>query len=234
MTTIGEIVSKLRGSIKEVTDDSKFTNRYLWSSFYINAKQLIKQDADNGRIYSMSDIWEPICVEMEPVSSLYCNCIFLPFNCTVFRSKHQLPSFLESSDGFIYRWIATPDLSKDFVLVTPQQYHNKSKIKYNREKYAFIHDKYLYTPSETYPLITLSALFDGDISDFMCNKKKENTEVQTQAQNQCNTKLSQPIALPSYLESAAIKMTLSELFTSIQVRADELPNSNDTLKDVTP
>lgn len=230
MTTIGEVVSKLRGSIKEVTDDSKFTNRYLWSSFYFNVKQLIKQDADSGRIYSMSDVWEPICIEMEPVSSIYCNCIFLPYNCTVFRSKKQLPNFLESSDGFIYRWISTPDLSRDFVLVTPQQYHNKSKIKYNREKYAFIHDKYLYTPSDTYPMLSLSALFDGDLSEFTCGRKKEE-ETQT---GLCNTKLGQKVSLPSYLESAGIKMTLSELFTSIQVRADEIPNANDTLKDITP
>lgn len=230
MTTIGEIVSRIRGSLKEVTDDSAYSNRFLYSTFMTYAKQLIKQDADTGRIYEMSDIWEPICVEMEPVSSVYCNCQFLPYNCTVYRSKHKLPDFLQSSDGVIYRWISTPDLSKDFVLVTPYQFHNKTKIKYNREKYAFIHDKYLYTPNDHFPVLSVAALFDGDLSMFNCNP----TEDQVEQSTGCATKLSQKIMLPAYLEAAAIKMVLGELVPTTQLAKDELPNNNSNQKEVSP
>ena len=224
MTTIGEIVANLRGSIKEVTDDSAYSNRFLWSKFNTVVKQLVKQEADTGRIYSQSDLWEPICIEMEPVSSIYCNCQFLPYNCEVYRSKYKLPKFLESSDGFVYRWISTPDLSRDFTLVTPYQFHNKSKIKYNREKYAFIHDGYLYTPKDSYPLISLSGLFEGDISDFECNKKEDVVE--------CKTMLSKKVMIPGYLESGAIKMVLSELFHSVQISKDEHTNVNTNQKEV--
>lgn len=229
MTTVGEIISRVRGSLKEVTDDSAYSNRFLYSTFMTYAKQLIKQDADSGRIYEMSDIWEPICVEMEPVSSLYCNCQFLPYNCTVYRSKLKLPNFLQSSDGVIYRWISTPDLSKDFVLVTPYQFHNKTKIKYNREKYAFIHDQYLYTPKDTFPVLTVSALFEGDLSMFTCNPTEDRV-----SQGSCATKLGQKIMLPSYLEAAVIKMTLGELVPTTQLAKDELPNNNSNQKEVSP
>lgn len=239
MTTIGDIVSRLRNAVKEQSDDSRFTNRYLWSVYNNNLKQLIKQEGDTGRVYSMSDVWQSICVEMEPVSSLYCNCQFLPYNCTVYRSKKRIPAFMESSDGFVYRWIATPDMSKDFVLVSPYQYHVKRNIKYNRERYAFIHDGYLYTPSHTYSFLSISAIFEGDTSEFDCKTNQTYEELHpepetTLVNNVCGSKLKQKISIAGYLENAAIKMSLTELFTSVQVKADEIPNSNDTLKDVTP
>lgn len=232
MNTIGGIVSRIRGTIKETTDDSVYSNRTLWYTFFTYAKQLIKESADKGQIYDMSNIWETICIEMEPVSSLYCNCQFLPYDCIVYRSKLKLPVFMESGDGFIYRWIATPDLSQDFVLVTPYQYHNKSRIKYNREKYAFIHDGYLYTPKHTFPIISMSALFPESINDFLCGKSKD--ELDKSSNTTCNSRLDKKIQLPDHLEYAAIKMTLSELIPSIQIPFDENPNSNTNQKEVSP
>ena len=83
MTTIGEVVARLRSSIKEVSDDSVFSNRYLWNTYLTALKQLLKQDTTSGNIFSMSDVWEPICIELEPVNSIYCDCMYLPNNCEV-------------------------------------------------------------------------------------------------------------------------------------------------------
>lgn len=228
MTTIGQVVATIRDAIKERADDSVYSNRFLWDTYYTIMKQLIKRDADNGRIYSMSTIWNPICVEMEPVSALYCNCMYLPYDCTVYRSKKKLPKMLESSDGFIYRWIATPDMSKTLVLVSPFQYAKKSKVKYNLEKYAFIHDGYLYTPSETYPLITISGLFNGNISDFMCGTEEDTTV----SSSPCISKLAEKVQIPDYLEEACLSMALSKILPSVQLKPDEHPNANTFERDI--
>lgn len=229
MTTIGEIISRVRGSLKEHSTDTPYSNRYIWYTFYGVAKTLIKQDADDGRLYSMSDIWEPICVEMEPVSSIYCNCQFLPYNCMVYRSKQKLPKFLEASNGFIYRWISTLDLSRSFTLVTPYEYQVKSKMKFGRKFYAFIHDGYLYTPSNEFPTLSVSALFDGDLSKFNCDSL--DTDEPTQV---CNSVLSRKIQIPSYLEDFAIDKTLQKIFPSIQIPEDKHPNNNSNQKELTP
>ena len=237
MTTIGEVVARLRNSIKEVADDSAYSNRYLWNAYSTALKQLIKQDSVAGKLYSTASAWTPICIEMEPVSSLYCNCFCLPYDVTVYRSTRKIPTFLESSDGIVYRWLATPDMSKRFVIVNPTQYQIKKKIKYNKEKYAFIHDEYLYTPDHQYPWLSLSALFQGDVTDFQCDNQgtvpEEPTKLQeTVLEGGCAKRLYSKVGIPDYLEDAAIKIARAELLPLTQVRTDENPNANNVQRDI--
>jgi hypothetical protein len=227
-----EIISRLRNSIKEVHADSEYSNRYLWNTVLSSAKRLIKEDADRGRIFRQSTVWDTICVEMEEVSSVYCNCFCLPYNSTVYRSKRKLPEFVEASNGLIYRFIATPDLSKEFTLVSPYQFALKSKIKYNREKYAFIHDGYLYTPNSSYPLLSVSSLFLDDISDFKCDQNGPVGD--GDAAVSCPTVLDLSVPLPDYMEEACIKMALQELGFSKQIASDQHPNANENQKEVSP
>lgn len=235
MTTIGEVVARLRNSIKEVSDDSVFSNRYLWNTYLTALKQLLKQDTTSGNIFSMSDVWEPICIELEPVNSIYCDCMYLPNNCEVYRSKVRLPKFMESNDGMIYRWLATPDLSRTFVIVSPYQYSVKSKIKYNRTKYAFIHNGFLYTPSEKYPWLSLSAIFVEDVTKFKCQDTKNNNSKSNPFEvienTSCGAMLKSKVALPDYLEDAAIKMARAELLPVTQLRQDEVINMNTNQRD---
>lgn len=238
MTTIGDVVARLRNSIKEVSDDSVFSNRYLWNTYLTALRQLIKQDSVAGKIYSTSEVWVPICIQMEPINSLYCNCFCLPYDKQVYRSTQKLPKFLESTDGIIYRWLATPDMSRTFVIVSPFQYQVKSKIKYNREKYAFIHDGYLYTPNHEYQLLSMSAFFEESVDDFMCGKPQGTIPEEIPLNEtsallgECGKKLYERVQLPAYLEDAVIKMARAELLPLTQVRTDEHPNANNVQKDI--
>lgn len=220
-----DAISRLRNSIKEVSGDSLYSNRFLWNVFQTASKILLKQEAERGRIFAQANIWENICVPMEQVSSIVCNCSVLPYDCVVTRSKHKLPEFVEYSGGFIYRFIATPDLSKEFVLVTPFQYATKSKIRYTKGKYAFIHDGYLYTPSHNFPLLSISGIFEEDVTKFKCDEEGSNS---------CNSALDRPVAIPGYLEDYVFKQALQELGFSKQIPADEHPNNNDSQKSVSP
>ncbi len=238
MTTIGDVVARLRNSIKEVSDDSVYSNRYLWNTYQTALRQLVKQDSVAGSIYSTAETWIPICIQMEPVNSIYCNCFCLPYNKQVYRSTAKLPKFLESTDGIIYRWLATPDMSRTFVIVTPFQYQVKSKIKFNREKYAFIHDGYLYTPNQEYSLLSMSAFFEDSVENFLCEGQISTIpeEVPPNEESillgECGKKLYERVQLPAYLEDAAIKMARAELLPLTQIRTDEHPNANNVQKDI--
>jgi len=224
-TTKAEVISRLRNGLNEVTGDSRYSNRYLWNVFLTASKDLIKQDADKGRIYSQANIWESICIKMEPVPSVLCNCISLPTDCTVYRSKEKLPKIIESTDGFIYRFISTPDLSKSFTLTSPFSYSVKKEIKYNKEKYAFIHDGYIFTPDHTYPQLIISGIFEGNTSSFKC----DNTSTST---GSCYSALNQSISLNDYLIRTAITMSLQELIGTKQIPKDELTNNNTNQKEI--
>lgn len=225
MITRAEIISRLRNGLNEVTGDSRYSNRYLWNVFLTASKDLIKQDADRARIYSQANIWDTICLKMEPVSSVLCDCISFPGECTVYRSKLKLPKFVESTDGFIYRFIATPDLSKTFSLVSPYKYSVKKGIKYNKEKYAFIHNGYIFTPDHTYPQVLISGIFEGDTSEYKCNDQDSTT-------GHCYHALNQNISLNDYLIRTAITMSLQELMGTKQIPKDELTNNNTNQKEI--
>jgi hypothetical protein len=221
--TIREVVSLLRDSLKEQSTDTKYTNRFLWSTFLRGRNTLLKQEADSKKkLFNLSGIWDTVCVQMQEVSSLICNCDCLPYDCYVYRSKKKLPKSVESSLGILYRYIATPDLSVDITLVSPTQYQIKSKIKGNKLKYAFIHDGYLYTPGLKYPTIVVSAVFDEDVSTLNCNKSINSDNPSTT--NTCSSILDRNTGLPDYLEDAGIKMALQLLIPSKQILADDLPN----------
>ena len=220
--TIREIVSTLRDSLKEQGVDTKYTNRFLWSLFLVSRNSLLKQEADSKKkIANMAGIWDTICVPMEPVSSLICNCDSLPYDCMVYRSKIKLPKFVESSYGFLYRYISTPDMSQTFSLVSPFHYSVKSKIKGNKSKYAFIDGGYLYTPDTTYPTLVVSGIFNEDVSKYKCTETTT-----TSNSSSCSTILDNSTGLPDYLEKAALMEALQLLLPSKSLVPDELPNRN--------
>lgn len=215
-TSRKDVISRLRNSIKEVSSDSKYTNRYLWNVFWTNSKLLLKQESDRNRLYNQSDIWQTIKVQMDKSSPLLCG-IKLPMDCVIYRSRFKVPKIAEGNFGRIYRFISTPDLSQQFVLVTPYQYQNK-QTKYNQEKYVYFHDGYLWSNSK-WPLVIISALFEEDVpKEFKCDE-----EVTT---GDCGSLLHLTCSLPDYLIQPAIQMSLQELGASKAVPADELPNSN--------
>ena len=226
MSTKKEVIARFRNAIKEVSADSVYTDRYLWHIYATNAKNLLRTAIDRGLVYAQNNIWTPVCTKMEPVSSLLCNCFCLPYDCTVYRSKLKLPKFVEGPSGMAYRFIATPDISAQLILVTPYQYSIKSKIKYNKEKYVFIHDGFLYTPGSTYPQLIISALFEEDVSKYDC--AYDSTDVS------CGSALVAPSFIPDYLEDYAIKAGLQELFPTKQLPTDEHPNANPTQTQGTP
>jgi len=228
-----ELISRLRNSLNEVSTDTHFTNRYLWNVLWSGIKTVIKQDADNARkLYNQAGLWQNICVKMKPVSPILCDCVNIPLDCVLYRSEYQLPKILESSYGFIYRFISSPDLSVKFTLVTPYDYDRKSKIKYNREKYAFIHNGYLWSPNAQFPVLTVSGIFEQDtksLPEFNCDQLSEE-----QLGGKCNSILDTPSGVPDYLETSVIRIALEELGASKASPRDELPNQNETQRQVSP
>ena len=221
---LGEIISRLRNSLKEIGVDTIYTNRYLWNVFQTTSSKVLKIEADNKKkLYSQDKMWQTICIEMEKVSALICNCNSLPYDCMVYRSKKRLPSFLESSMGILYKSLTTIDRSREFTLVSPSNYIDKIKNKYNKAKYAFIDDGYLYTPADHYPILSLRGLFSENISEFQCNPNGSNS---VSDKLFCNPMMNLPSGVPDYLEDDIIKMSLQELFPTKNIIVDEHPNQN--------
>jgi len=220
-----DVISRLRNSIKEVNADTKYTNRYLWNVFWTNARLLLKRESDKERLYNQSDIWTTICVQMQAVSPLLCDCLKLPMDCVVYRSTYKLPKITEGNYGRIYRFISSADLSTKLTLVTPYQYDLK-KTKYNKEKYVFFHDGYLWAPDTKWSNLIISAVFEEEITkQFKCDCEES-------TQDNCGSLLYLNASVPDFLIQPGIEMALKELGMSKQIPTDELGNTNANEKQI--
>jgi hypothetical protein len=213
-----EAISRAKIPFKEVRADSLLTNKYIYSALYTSASLIIKRDADNKRsVYALSNIWTPYCVEMEYADAVTCP-IEIPTNCRIMRSKTRLPEFLETAGGFLYKSIGSADVlsQNSFVLVTPYQYSLKSKIKYNKTKYVFIEDGYLYAPNCDYPTLKVLGYF-----------KKAITTNCKDCGASCSI-LDATFPAPDYLFDTILKMALQEIGVYKSVQHDNVNNKNES------
>lgn len=220
-----EVISRLRNSLKEVSADTKYTNRYLWNVFWTNAVVLLKQESDKNRLQNQSDIWTVSCIKMEKTSPMLCTCINIPLDCVMYRSVHKLPEMVEGTYGRLYRFLSSPDLSNRVVLVSPIQFQLKD-TKYNREAYAFIHDDYLWSKT-SWPYLIMSYIPVGEVpKEFDCNCDNKDSS------NGCNSMLNLDVNLSNWLIQTTITMSLQELGITKQFISDNLPNINDNDKGI--
>lgn len=86
---IAELLSTIRVTIKEITDDSKYTDSYLWS-LVVQARATVLGNNIRGKSFISSWSSNRFCIELELVKAEDCSCI--PDNsCKVLRSKYKIP-----------------------------------------------------------------------------------------------------------------------------------------------
>jgi hypothetical protein len=86
---IGELLSTVRVTIKEITDDSRYTNSYL-CSIIVQARATILGNSIKGKSYISNWSSHTFCVELELVKAEDCDCVTDTI-CKVLRSKYKIP-----------------------------------------------------------------------------------------------------------------------------------------------
>jgi len=138
---IAELLSTIRLTIKEITDDSKYTDSYLWS-LVVQARATVLGNNIKGKSFISSWSSHRFCIELELVKAEDCSCI--PDNsCKVLRSKYKIPRPLIGR----YRDAMQVKLLDGRLLGMIEQYQLKSDsldpIKGEALRYSII-NQYLY------------------------------------------------------------------------------------------
>jgi hypothetical protein len=116
MAKVGEEISIFRTLVKEVADDSIYTDQFIYHILSSARALLFKRKTDSFK--KISD-WEyqQFCVPLEEDLSHNCGCIKV--GCTVFRGKNKLPRVLNSRNKDLLR-ITTLDY-KEIPIVSERQ-----------------------------------------------------------------------------------------------------------------
>jgi hypothetical protein len=222
--TVGESISRVRNVLKAVKEDPFITDRFLYSLVMKYAKTLIKRDSRVEDIYKNASLFKEIpCVDLIDVDSVEACCIGIRTMCTFKRSKNKLPKIVDVDSGPIIRSVSTLDYSQRAIRTQPDLYSNMTKtssFKYNKKKYYWFVDGYLFIPNVQWEGVRLQAMFDEDISTEVCNIDP----------TECVAEQDRELNIPEHLFSEIEQMVLKEILTASQIPSDGADDSQNILR----
>lgn len=207
-----EVIYRVLNILKEHHADTRLSKRLVWNVITSAKNVIVDRDLRDRKLYKQSSNLKSICVEMEKISTNLCNCIDLPSDCYIYRSKKKLPKMFSSVFGpFIYN-IRTIDGNKEIIYTSLKSAKNSSSIRGVSEKYAFIENDYLYLAKDKYEMVSLTSIFDENVDEWMCEKEL-NQQVNN---NDCKNFLDEEFAIPDRLLDSVLKMAEEELLKTFK------------------
>lgn len=171
--TIGTAISRVRNTLKLVKDDPFITDRYIYSLLLKYAKTILNRDSKLMSFFYNTSLFKTLpCIDLIEVDKIEACCSGISTGCTIKRSKDKLPSITSLNDGLVIRSVATLDYSTVVNKTDPGVYANMTKtsgFKYNKNKYYWIINSYLYIPDVEWESVAVQAMFEGDVSKYQCS-----------------------------------------------------------------
>ena len=220
MTTIGEAISRVRNTLKAVKEDPFLTDRTIYFLLTKYGQTLLKREDNQFRLMKISSIFQVLpYIELIDVDKVEAGCIGVYSGCYFKRSKEKLPTILDGIFGPIIRTVSSIDGTIEMFRTDPGTWVSMTKtttFKYNKNKYFWYLNGYLYAPNIDWEAVRMEAIFEG--------------QADTCDTDDCLIKQDQPFALPEYLFSEVEQFVIKELTLSMQVPGDGPDDSQNTLR----
>lgn len=209
---IGDILSRIRTQIKAARQDSFLTDRDLYAFVIKHAKWLMKREDSKNRLMAFTAMMQTLdFVELIEVDKAECGMGSVSSDCTIKRTKEKIPLFMQGYYGPLIRTIASVDGSEELQPVLPSTYLNLTKassFKYNKTKYYWYVDDYLYFPNLEWDAVRVEGIFEDDISAF------------TTKADSCVVRSDQSFNVPDYILAELESQVLRDLGVMLQVPSD--------------
>jgi len=217
MTTIGEVVSRVRQSIKAEVQDAFMTDRYIYSLILKNAQLFMRRQDHANKLMKFNSVWQSLpYLELIEVDKVEAHCSGIQSGCTIKRTKDKLPTFMEGYWGPLIRTVSSIDTSIEVQPTSPGTYTSMTKttsFRYNKNKYYWFLNGYLYLPNVEWDAIKLEGVFEGDISGFTCD-----------VDDDCIPRYKQQIFIPEFLFAEIETQVLNQLLNTMKVPSEDSDN----------
>ena len=167
-------MSRIRNQTKSNKQDVFMTDRMIYAFVLKHAKWLMKREDSKNKLLMFSAVIQTMdYVELVEVDKVEACCTGVGSNCTIKRTKEKLPVFLQGYYGPLIRTIASLDGSEELQPTLPSTYTHISKsknFKYNKTKYYWFIDDYIYFPNLEWDAVRIEGIFEDDISAWTCDE----------------------------------------------------------------
>jgi len=222
--SIRGIVDLVRQEIREISDDSVFSDKYIFRLILENRAELIMQMDSNNKSFSPW-LYQRFCLKLCPSDFIECGCNAFNFADKVYRSVNPVPQAIWSENGLL---LNVSELWGDNINQVSEKTFRISKYrKYKNKYYYYIGDfngeKYLFILSEDDLLIPpkyikLEGIFEdpSEALNFACNDGK------------CPKLSGTGFPFTLTKEGALIQKTVQRLLNSKRLPEDLSNNANST------
>lgn len=211
---IKDVISRIRIQLKGVKQDAFITDREIYTFVLKHAKWLMKREDGKNKLMAFSGVMQTMdFVELVEVDKVEAQCSGLSSDSTIKRTKDKLPIFMQGYYGPLIRTISSLDGSEELQPVLPTVFGTliKSKsFKYNKTKYYWYLNDYLYFPNLEWDAIRVEGIFEDDISAFTC------------AADSCIEKGDQSFNVPDFLLAELEQHVIQDFGAMLQVPTDTL------------
>ena len=213
MATVGTVISRVRNQVKGVRQDAFLTDRYLYSVITKYSQLLMRRQDSANKLMKFNAIWQALpCVELIEVDKVEACCAGIKSGCTIKRTKEKLPLFLEGYWGPLIRTVSSIDGTFEAYPTTPGVYTSMTKttgFKYNKQKYFWYLDGYMYFPNLDWDAVKIEGVFDEDISTIGENGVN------------CTKRQKQLANVPDFLFAEIEKMAMQDLAQRLSIPTDK-------------
>ena len=190
-TKIGEVISRIRNQMKGVKQDAFLTDRMIYSFVLKHAKWLMRREDNKNKLMAFSGVIQTLdFVELVEVDKVEACCTGIKSECKIKRTKEKVPVFLQGYYGPLIRTVSSLDNSEELQPILPSSYlaiANSKNFKYNKTKYFWFLNDYLYFPNLQWDAVRVEGIFEDDINQFTC------------AEDDCIIKQDRSFNVPDYL-----------------------------------
>ena len=128
MSTIAEVVSRIRGQVKAEVQDAFITDRYIYSLVEKFAQILMRRQDFANKLMKFNSVWKTLpYVELIEVDKVEAQCSGIQSGCTIKRTRTRLPEMIEGYWGPLIRTISSIDGSQELQATQPGTYTSMTK-----------------------------------------------------------------------------------------------------------
>lgn len=218
MATVSESISRLRTAIKQYTDDSPYTDEYLYSVLNSAKAILLRQ-----RAAKFNKLPNPQCFCMELVEANSHDCDCIDIGCKVLKTRYPVPEtiFGRNTDLLYLKTLGEKEI--DIVDFRQLSHRDLDPIKAGTRVATELNGHYLIWNEENLKAIVICAQW-ADIADWsdkvLCPTGDED----------CFDIGSLDFGIPKDLEMVMIKMAIEELGIPLSIKSDITNDNNEDIK----
>lgn len=215
----GMLFSRVKEKIKAVNQDSFVTDRQIMSYIKPWLAQTMRELDSKSKLMAFNSIFTTLdSVPLIEVDTVEAGCLKLPSGFTMMRTKDPIEGlFMEAYWGNMIRSITSLDGSETIQPITPTGYLNMTKsksFKFNKTFYYWELNGHIYFPNIPWPAVKITALTEGDISQYKCNSEEE-----------CLPKQQQSLNVPDFILARVESLMMQSFMPTLQIPSDPEPDN---------